>query len=51
MGQREMTKCWGRRRKEKIEKFLQKAVHSLIRQRGEGRAWESLVKQKILEVE
>lgn len=38
-------------KRKEIEKSLQKAVHPLIRQRGGGWAWESLVKQKIVELE
>ncbi len=38
-------------KRKEIEKSLQKAVHPLIRQRSVGWAWESLVKQKILEME
>lgn len=38
-------------KRKEIEKSLQKAVHPLIHQRGGRRAWESLVKQKILELE
>lgn len=33
-------------KRKEIEKSLQKAVHPLIRQRSEGRAWESLVEKK-----
>lgn len=38
-------------KRKEIEKSLQKAVHPLIRQRSGGRAWESLVKQKIFGTE
>ena len=52
MRPREGDKMLGMNEKRKErEKSLQKAVHPLIRQRSEGRAWESLVeKKKILEL-
>lgn len=47
MRPREGDKMLGMYEKRKeIEKSLQKAVHPLIRQRSEGRAWESLVEKK-----